>query len=193
MRSAVRWATVVVVAGLVATAAGPRAGYAQEPAPPTDTVTYHLCRRDRRRGHRRSGDRGGRKVPGLRRFAFTDVNRALLLHDFPEGTWEIIVEHLGYNTVEGAVTVAEGNGLSWRMTPNPGGAGRLRGPDAVGPVARRETAALPLPGHEDLADDAGERRQRGPHRHLPAQFDVLHQRLPNPTRPRDRLDDTPTA
>ena len=59
------------------------------------------------------------KVPALTRFTFTDVNGRFHFSDFPEGTWHVIVEHLGYNTVEGTVAVAEGNGLFLRMTPNP--------------------------------------------------------------------------
>jgi len=44
------------------------------------------------------------------RFAFTD---------FPEGTWDIVVEQLGYHTLDGSVTVAEGNGLFLRLDPDP--------------------------------------------------------------------------
>lgn len=119
MRGAVRRAAVAALVGLVAGTAGPHAGSAQEPAPPTDTVTFTFI------GEIVDGLIDAPviaavvKVPGLRRFAFTDVNGRFFFTDFPEGTWEIIVEHLGYNTVEGTVTVAEGNGLFLRMTPNP--------------------------------------------------------------------------
>ncbi len=59
------------------------------------------------------------KVPDLRRFAFTDVNGRFALTDFPEGTWNIVVEQLGYHTLDGSVTVAEGNGLFLRLNPDP--------------------------------------------------------------------------
>lgn len=97
----------------------PHPASAQEPPPPTDTVTFTLT------GEIVDGLIDAPviaaviKVPALRRFAFTDVNGRFHFSDFPEGTWEILVEHLGYNMVEGTVTVAEGNGLYLRMTPNP--------------------------------------------------------------------------
>lgn len=97
----------------------PHPASAQEPPPPTDTATFTLT------GEIVDGLIDAPviaaviKVPELRRFAFTDVNGRFHFSDFPEGTWEIIVEHLGYNTVEGTVTLTEGNGLFLRMTPNP--------------------------------------------------------------------------
>ena len=119
MRGLVRLATVAAVVALVATPAGPRAASAQEPPPPTDTATFTLT------GEILDGLIDAPviaaviKVPALRRFAFTDVNGRFFFTDFPEGTWEVIVEHLGYNTVEGTVMLTEGNGLFLRMTPNP--------------------------------------------------------------------------
>ena len=59
------------------------------------------------------------KVPELRRFVFADVNGRFHFADFPEGTWEIVVEQLGYHTLDGSVTVAEGNGLHLRLNPDP--------------------------------------------------------------------------
>ena len=59
------------------------------------------------------------KVPELRRFVFSDVNGRFHFPDFPEGTWEIVVEQLGYHTLDGSVTVAEGNGLHLRLNPDP--------------------------------------------------------------------------
>ena len=59
------------------------------------------------------------KVPELRRFVFTDAAGRFAFTDFPEGTWDIIVEQLGYHTLDGSVTVAEGNGLSLRLNPDP--------------------------------------------------------------------------
>ena len=59
------------------------------------------------------------KVPELRRFAFSNVNGRFSFQDFPEGTWDIVVEMLGYHTLDGSVTVAEGNGLLLRLTPDP--------------------------------------------------------------------------
>lgn len=119
MRGAGRWATVAAVVAMAAAVAERREGAAQEPPPPADTATFTLI------GEIVDGLIDAPviaaviKVPALRRFAFTDVNGRFFFTDFPEGTWEIIVEHLGYNTVEGSVTVAEGNGLFLRMTPNP--------------------------------------------------------------------------
>ena len=119
MRCAVGWPTLAVALALAVAGSGPRPASAQEPPPPTDTVTFTLT------GEILDGlihepvIAAVIKVPELRRFTFTDVNGRFHFPDFPEGTWEIIVEHLGYNTVEGTVTVAEGNGLFLRMTPNP--------------------------------------------------------------------------
>ena len=59
------------------------------------------------------------KVPDLRRFVFSDVRGRFLFPDFPEGTWDIVVAQLGYHTLEGSVTVAEGNGLHFRLEPDP--------------------------------------------------------------------------
>lgn len=59
------------------------------------------------------------KVPELRRFVFTDTGGRFAFTDFPEGTWDIVVEQLGYHTLDGSVTVAEGNGLFLRLNPDP--------------------------------------------------------------------------
>ena len=59
------------------------------------------------------------KVPELRRFVFTDADGRFAFTDFPEGTWDIVVEQLGYHALDGSVTVAEGNGLFLRLNPNP--------------------------------------------------------------------------
>ncbi len=59
------------------------------------------------------------KVPELRRYVFADVNGRFRFPDFPAGTWEIVVEMLGYHTIDGAVTVTEGNGLVLQMRPDP--------------------------------------------------------------------------
>ncbi len=59
------------------------------------------------------------KVPALRRKVSSDVNGRFRLADFPEGTWDIVVEQLGYHTLTGSVTVAEGSGLSLRLNPDP--------------------------------------------------------------------------
>ncbi len=59
------------------------------------------------------------KVPDLRRYVFADLNGRFRLPDFPAGTWEIVVEMLGYHTIDGAVTVTEGNGLVLQMRPDP--------------------------------------------------------------------------
>lgn len=59
------------------------------------------------------------KVPQLKRYAFSDLRGRFRFPDFPEGTWEIVVEMLGYHTLDGSVTVAEGNGLFLRLEPDP--------------------------------------------------------------------------
>ncbi len=59
------------------------------------------------------------KVPALRRLVFTNVSGRFAFTDFPEGTWDILVEQLGYHTLEGSVTVADGNGLFLRLNPDP--------------------------------------------------------------------------
>ena len=59
------------------------------------------------------------KVPELRRYSFSDVNGRFSFPDFPEGTWDIVVEMLGYHTLDGSVAVAEGNGLLLRLNPDP--------------------------------------------------------------------------
>ncbi|MDE2751803.1 MAG: carboxypeptidase-like regulatory domain-containing protein [Gemmatimonadota bacterium] len=59
------------------------------------------------------------KVPELRRYVFSDVNGRFSFAGFPEGTWEIVVEMLGYQTLDGPVTVSEGNGLLLRLNPDP--------------------------------------------------------------------------
>ncbi|MYB06676.1 MAG: carboxypeptidase-like regulatory domain-containing protein [Gemmatimonadetes bacterium] len=59
------------------------------------------------------------KVPELRRYAFSDVNGRFSFAAFPQGTWDIVVEMLGYHTLDGSVSVAEGNGLLLRLNPDP--------------------------------------------------------------------------
>lgn len=59
------------------------------------------------------------KVPELRRYAFSDVDGRFSFPDFPQGTWDIVVEMLGYHTLDGSVSVTEGNGLLLRLNPDP--------------------------------------------------------------------------
>ena len=59
------------------------------------------------------------KVPELRRYVFSNVNGRFRFTEFPQGTWEIVVEMLGYETLEGSVSVSEGNGLLLRLNPDP--------------------------------------------------------------------------
>ena len=59
------------------------------------------------------------KLPELQRYVFSDVNGRFTVREFPAGTWEVVVEMLGYHTLEGSFTVAEGNGLVLRLTPDP--------------------------------------------------------------------------
>lgn len=59
------------------------------------------------------------KVPQLRRYVFSDTGGQFRFPDFPEGTWDIVVEMLGYHTLDGSVTVSEGSGLFLRLEPDP--------------------------------------------------------------------------
>ncbi len=59
------------------------------------------------------------KVPELRRYAFSDVSGRFSFPDFPQGTWDIVVEMLGYHTLDGSISVVEGNGLLLRLNPDP--------------------------------------------------------------------------
>ena len=59
------------------------------------------------------------KVPELERFVFTDGDGEFRFADFPQGTWEVIVEQFGYHTMDDSVTVSEGNGLFIRLNPDP--------------------------------------------------------------------------
>lgn len=59
------------------------------------------------------------KLPELQRYVFSDVTGRFTVREFPAGTWEVVVEMLGYHTLEGSFTVAEGNGLVLRLTPDP--------------------------------------------------------------------------
>ncbi len=59
------------------------------------------------------------KVPELKRLAYSDGNGNFRFNEFPRGTWDIVVEQLGYHASDGAVTVSEGNGLFIRLNPDP--------------------------------------------------------------------------
>ena len=59
------------------------------------------------------------KFPELRRFVFSDTRGRFRAPDFPAGTWDIVVEMLGYHTLDWPITVAEGNGLLLRLNPDP--------------------------------------------------------------------------
>ena len=59
------------------------------------------------------------KVPELERFVFTDGDGEFRFADFPQGTWEVVVEQFGYDTMDDSVTVSEGNGLFIPLAPNP--------------------------------------------------------------------------
>ena len=59
------------------------------------------------------------KFPELARYAFAGVNGRFAFPDFPAGTWEVVVEQLGYHTSEATVEVSDGNGLFIRLRPDP--------------------------------------------------------------------------
>ena len=59
------------------------------------------------------------KVPELKRLAYSDGNGNFRFNEFPQGTWDIVVEQLGYHASDGEVAVSEGNGLFIRLNPDP--------------------------------------------------------------------------
>ncbi len=102
---------------MLAAAAPVRPATGQDTVPPVPTFT--LAGRVADAQNERPVISAVIKVPELRRFVFSDVNGRFRFADFPAGTWEIVVEMLGYDTLDGLVTVAEGNGLLLRLTPDP--------------------------------------------------------------------------
>ena len=58
-------------------------------------------------------------VPELARQTQSNLDGRFLFAGFPPGTWEIVIEQLGYHTSQSAVTVSEGNGLEIRLRPDP--------------------------------------------------------------------------
>ena len=120
MTAVAGWAAVVsVVAGALIPIVPSGRAVAQEVGGGADTVRFTLA------GQIVDAVNGAPviaalvKVPALRQVASSDVNGRFRLADFPEGTWDIVVEQLGYHTLTGSVTVAEGNGLNLRLNPNP--------------------------------------------------------------------------
>jgi len=78
------------------------------------------------------------KVPELRRYVFSNTSGRFSFPDFPEGTWAIVVEMLGYKTLDGSMTVAEGNEILVRLNPDPIALEGLRARSrAVGLLERR--------------------------------------------------------
>ena len=59
------------------------------------------------------------KFPELVRYAFAGVDGRFAFDDFPPGTWEVIVEQLGYHTSESQVALSDGAGLHVRLRPDP--------------------------------------------------------------------------
>ena len=59
------------------------------------------------------------KVPELKRYVQSNLDGRFHFADFPPGTWNIVVEQLGYRTSQGSVTVSDGNGLDIRLAPDP--------------------------------------------------------------------------
>lgn len=107
----VAWIAVVATASFARVAAG------QDTVPPVATFT--LAGQIVDALNERPVISAVIKAPELRRYVFSDVNGRFRFPDFPEGTWEIVVEMLGYHTLDGSVTVSEGNGLLLRMNPDP--------------------------------------------------------------------------
>lgn len=59
------------------------------------------------------------KFPDLARMALTGVDGRFSLDDFPPGTWEIVVQQLGYETSAGSQFLSEGARLFVRLSPDP--------------------------------------------------------------------------
>ena len=59
------------------------------------------------------------KVPELERYTQSDLDGRFDFAAFPPGTWQIVIEQLGYSTSQGDVTVSRGNGLEIRLQPDP--------------------------------------------------------------------------
>lgn len=102
---------------LVATAAAGRVAVGQDTVPPVPTFT--LAGQIVDALNERPVISAVIKVPELRRYVFSNVNGRFRFTEFPEGTWEIVVEMLGYETLEGSVSVSGGNGLLLRLNPDP--------------------------------------------------------------------------
>lgn len=112
-----RGALGTVLVALVASITAPQRGVAQDtiPQPATFTLTGQIVDAV----NESPVISAVIKVPSLRRYVFSDTSGRFRFPDFPEGTWEIVVEMLGYHTLDGSVTVAEGNGLILRLEPDP--------------------------------------------------------------------------
>ncbi len=59
------------------------------------------------------------KFPELARYAFAGLDGQFTFSDFPAGTWEVIVEQLGYHASESALDLAAGAELFVRLRPDP--------------------------------------------------------------------------
>ncbi|MCY4399920.1 MAG: carboxypeptidase-like regulatory domain-containing protein [Gemmatimonadetes bacterium] len=59
------------------------------------------------------------KVPELERFTQSNLDGRFDFAAFPPGTWQIVIEQLGYRTSQGTVTVSRGNGLEIQLQPDP--------------------------------------------------------------------------
>ena len=111
--------TQTALLALGAAAAVPAGGgvNGQDTIPPTDTFTLTGQIVDAVNGN--AVISAVVKFPELRRFVFSDTRGRFRAPDFPAGTWDIVVEMLGYHTLDGPITVAEGNGLLLRLNPDP--------------------------------------------------------------------------
>lgn len=107
----VAWVSVLTMVALARTAAG------QDTVPPVPT--FDLAGQIVDALNEQPVISAVIKVPELRRYVFSDVNGRFRFPDFPEGSWVIVVEMLGYETLEGSATVSEGNGLLLRLNPDP--------------------------------------------------------------------------
>lgn len=96
------------------------------------------------------------KFPQLARYAFADVDGRFAFEDFPEGSWEVIVEQLGYHTSESTVALSGGAGLHVSLRPDPialeGLTVRSRSTRLLSDRRRRTPLRIVTIGSQDFAE-----------------------------------------
>jgi hypothetical protein len=59
------------------------------------------------------------KFPELLRVAYVQVDGRFTFDDFPAGTWEVVIEQLGYHTSQTEAALAPGNEIHVNLRPDP--------------------------------------------------------------------------